>query len=345
MNIGKICHGTMLSPKGNNLETIGVMGKCKDFLCPPEHFIREMFQNSFAGRLRAKALDPYGTMVAQIYGKRKDNGTEASWTCKNVNCHAKLILRTVKPDNEGNLYGLFGCFSHQHEMPREDRAQIVFKNRMECQEFYDKNLRMLYGKGQSKGQREKNNIYFPCRRRGLGATKDTRTTGIHDPNCGYIDCTSTFTMRTVFRGNPKDLESVPVEERPHCFSGIFFHNHENDERYHRLDNTDETNHLDAQRKWKRHKNSPTPKHKRQRKSYYIPKKKRLDLGIDSNSKSKIRGRPKKNQTEGTSMSSDPHWLQVERLENKEEFETAETELGLESNIKVIKIRGRPKKKQ
>ena len=45
------------------------------------------------------------------------------------------------------------------------------------------------------------------------------------------------------------------------------------------------------------------------------------------------------------MSSDPHWLQVERLENKEEFETAETELGLESNIKVIKIRGRPKKTQ
>ena len=321
MNIGKICHGTMLSPKGNNLETIGVMGKCKDFLCPPEHFIREMFQNSFAGRLRAKALDPYGTMVAQIYGKRKDNGTEASWTCKNVNCHAKLILRTVKPDNEGNLYGLLGCFSHQHEMPREDRAEIVFKNRMECQEFYDKNLRMLYGKGQSKGQREKNNIYFPCRRRGLGTTKDTRTTGIHDPNCGYIDCTSTFTMRTVFRGNPRDLESVPLEEKPHCFSGIFFHNHENDERYHRLEGTDETNRLGAPRKWKKIKNSPlTPKIKNQRKSYYIPKKKRLELGIESNSKSKIRGRPKKNTTKGS-------------------------ELGLESNFKVTKVRGKSKKKQ
>ena len=45
------------------------------------------------------------------------------------------------------------------------------------------------------------------------------------------------------------------------------------------------------------------------------------------------------------MSSDPHWLQVEMLETKEELETTETELGLESNIKVIKIRGRPKKKQ
>ena len=323
MNVGKICHETMLSPKGNNLETIGVMGKCKDFLCPPEHFIREMFQNSFAGRLRAKALDPYGTMVAQIYGKRKDNGTEASWTCKNVNCHAKLILRTVKPDNEGNLYGLLGCFSHQHEMPREDRAQIVFKNRMECQEFYDKNLRMLYGKGQSKGQREKNNIYFPCRRRGLGNTKDTRTTGIHDPNCGYIDCTSTFTMRTVFRGNPRDLESVPLEEKPHCFSGIFFHNHENDERYHRLEGTDETNRLGAPRKWKKVKNSPlTPKIKNQRKSYYIPKKKRLELGIESNSKSKIKGRPKKNTTKGTSMRLNPHWLQVQMLETKEALETA-----------------------
>ena len=116
----------MLSPIGSNLET-QLIGKCKDFLCPPEHFVRETFQTSVAGKLRAKALDPYGTMVAQIYGT-KSSGNIATWKCKSENCHAKIMLRTVK----GNLYGLFGCFSHQHEMPRQNKARIVFKNRMEC---------------------------------------------------------------------------------------------------------------------------------------------------------------------------------------------------------------------
>ena len=276
MNIGKVCHGTMISPIGSNLENQGSFRKCKDFLCPPEHFVREMFKYSVSGKLRAKALDPYGTMVAQIYGKTKSAGTEATWTCKNDNCHAKLILRSVKPDNEGNSYGLFGCFSHQHEMPRQNKAQIVFKNRLECQEFYDKNLKMLYGKGQKSGP---NTRYFPCRRKGLGFNKETRK---HNPSYGYIDCTSTFTMNPVFRQDTKDLQLVPLDERPFCIFGVFFHNHENDERFHRLDGTG------APRKWKCHNSSPsTPKIKIQRKSYYIPKKKRLELGLESNFKSKI----------------------------------------------------------
>ena len=245
MNIGKICNGTMISPIGINLEIQGSFGKCKDFLCPPEHFVREMFKNSVLGKLRAKALDPYGTMVARSYGKTNGAGIEATWKCKNENCHAKLILRLVKSDNEGNSYGLFGCFSHQHEMPREDRAQIVFKNRMECQEFYDKNLKMLYGKGQKNNTKTR---YFPCRRKGLGYNKETRT---HNPNYGYIDCTSTFTMSPVFGQDTKDLQLVPSDERPYYIFGVFYHNHENDERFHRLDGTG------APRKWKKYNSSPS----------------------------------------------------------------------------------------
>ena len=279
MNIGKVCHGTMLSPIGSNLETQGLIGKCKDFLCPPEHFVRETFQTSVAGKLRAKALDPYGTMVAQIYGT-KSSGNIATWKCKSENCHAKIMLRTVK----GNLYGLFGCFSHQHEMPRQNKARIVFKNRMECQEFYDKNLLMLYGKG----QKGKTSRYFPCRRRGLGFNKKM---GTRNPNCGYIDCTSTFIMSPVFKLDTKDLELVPLDERPYCILGVFFHNHENDERFHRLDGTGlgKINYnTGAPRKWKIYNSSSsTPKIEKQIKSYYIPKKKRLELGIESHLKSKV----------------------------------------------------------
>ena len=345
MNIGKVCHGTMLSPIGSNLETQGLIGKCKDFLCPPEHFIRETFQTSVAGKLRAKALDPYGTMVAQIYGKTKGSGNIATWKCRSENCHAKIMLRTVKSDNEGNLYGLFGCFSHQHEMPRQNKSRIVFKNRMECQEFYDKNLLMLYGKG----QKGKTSRYFPCRRRGLGFNKKT---GTRNPNCGYIDCTSTFIMSPVFKLDTKDLQLVPLDERPYCILGVFFHNHENDERFHRLDGTGlgKINYnTGAPRKWKIYNSSPsTPKIEKQIKRYYIPKKKRLELGIESNFKSKvlcdfsaasgkIRGKPKQSKTK-----SIPQLLQMEMLETKEAQETVETDIGLESNIKV---RGKRKKIQ
>ena len=201
-------------------------------------------------------------------------------------------------------------------MPRQDKAQIVFKNRIECQEFYDKNLKMLYGKGQKTSA---NARYFPCRRRGLGFNKETQT---HNPNYGYIDCPSTFRMSPVFKQDTKDLQIVPLDERPHYIFGVFYHNHENDGRFHRFDGTG------APRKWKCYNSSPsTTKTKKQIKSYYIPKKKRLELGLESNFKSKIlcdnlaasgkikiRGRPKKNKTKATSIS---HELQLEVLKTKE----------------------------
>ena len=131
----------MISLAGRSLETGIVHRKCQDFLCPPESKIREMFPNALTGKLRARALDPYGTMVSQNNNKKHE--IDITWKCQNENCHAKLCLRTVKPDNEGNTYGLFGCFAHQHEMPRKQKAEIVFQSKIDCQEFYDKHFIIL----------------------------------------------------------------------------------------------------------------------------------------------------------------------------------------------------------
>ena len=265
----------MISLAGRSLETGIVHGKCQDFLCPPESKIREMFPNALTGKLRARALDPYGTMVSQNNNKKHE--IDITWKCQNENCHAKLCLRTVKPDNEGNTYGLFGCFAHQHEMPRKQKAEIVFQSKIDCQEFYDKHFRMLYGKGQKQsGQTTR----FPCRRKCLGYNKITKT---HNSNMGYIDCKSVFTMMQCFPAKD-ELLSISIEERPHCLSGVFFHNHKNDEKYHRKES--------GFGGWKRHNNSPL-KPKAKRKNYYVPKKNRLEFADFNATSVNKRGRPKK----------------------------------------------------
>ena len=71
MNVGKVCSQPFLSPIGRYLETGVLNNKCKDYLCPEDDFIREMFPTLVAGKLRAKALDPYGAMIPQFYGNRQ----------------------------------------------------------------------------------------------------------------------------------------------------------------------------------------------------------------------------------------------------------------------------------
>ena len=71
MNLGKVCSQPFLSPIGRYLETGVLNNKCKDYLCPEDDFIREMFPTLVAGKLRAKALDPYGAMIPQFYGNRQ----------------------------------------------------------------------------------------------------------------------------------------------------------------------------------------------------------------------------------------------------------------------------------
>ena len=206
----------MSTPKGKSLERENLFGMCKNFLCPPESRIREWFPNQLAIRLRAKALDPYGLMQAKVHmsmSNKKDdddNGFLITIKCKNENCHAKIILRKVKSDPEGNTYGLFGCNAHQHELPMKNRSEIVFENKACAQKFYEQNFKMMY---------LKSGKIFPCRRRNL------------QPDYGYHNCTSVLSLYKTFKTIDKD--NPIIEETPHSLAGIFYHNHENDKKYHR----------------------------------------------------------------------------------------------------------------
>jgi hypothetical protein len=115
--------------------------KCKDFLCPPETKIQEWFKTELDARLRCKALDPYGFMVTE--NKWRENGT-LFYICSDENCHAKIFLKIIDPDAEGNSFGIYGCNSHQHPLPRSKKSKIVFRNKAEAQEFIDENLIKMY---------------------------------------------------------------------------------------------------------------------------------------------------------------------------------------------------------
>lgn len=219
----------MKSPCGRELETNVVYGPCKDFLCPIETKLREWFPSQLAGKLRAKALDPYGLMKSNIHGNKDGELFAITYKCQDVRCHAKFILRNVLPDAEGNSFGIFGCNSHQHDLPMANKSEIVFKDKPEAEQFIKANFYKLYGKGISmnKGKYRQ----FPCRRKQL------------QPGYGFHDCTSCFAMSPTFKrtvikgkskiyeGSDKDLEALSFEERPHSISGVFYHNHVDDSKY------------------------------------------------------------------------------------------------------------------
>ena len=78
----------------------------KDYLCPKTSRIREWFPNLLAGKLRAKALDPYGLMSTKLHGvknKKDDNYYAITYKCQIEHCHAKFIVHNVMPDSEGML--------------------------------------------------------------------------------------------------------------------------------------------------------------------------------------------------------------------------------------------------
>ena len=106
----------MRSLTGRRLENDQVLGQCKNYLCAPESRMKEWFPTLLQGRLRAKALDPYGIMKTKVQKCYQGENSALTYSCKIETCHAKICLRKVKPDPEGNGYGLYGCFEHQHEL-------------------------------------------------------------------------------------------------------------------------------------------------------------------------------------------------------------------------------------
>ena len=221
----------MLSLTGRKLESDSVYGRCKDFLCPPESQMREWFPTLLAGRMRAAALDPYGIILARTKDRYGGDKNAISYICQVEECHAKIILRKVQSDPDGNEFGLYGCFAHQHEMPMNKPSEIIFKNHQEAQEYYDKNLQIMF----KNMARKSNNLfynYYRCRRRQLIKGQ------------GHFPCGSFVSIKQTFRDNgSKDLSA---DEIPYSLSGIFYHSHVRDRRF-------EKNELGV---WSRHHDDP-----------------------------------------------------------------------------------------
>ena len=206
-----------------NHQNIGVYDQCKNYLCPEETVIRESFPTLLHARLRAKALDPYGFMFMKNFGRPGDSVTFIS-KCQHENCHAVLHIRKVRPDKDGNSYGLYGCITHQHPLLRNKRSEIFFKNKVEAQEFFDNNFKRMYTIVRNK--KEKDLKYYICRRSNLKR------------NYGHHPCDSKLILTPAFyketNGHTRlDLQALPSDEVPFTISGTFYHSHENDEKYHK----------------------------------------------------------------------------------------------------------------
>ena len=207
------------SVKIQELETDQFFAQCKNFLCPVENYIREWFPTEIHARLRAKALDPWGLLKV----KNRSTATELDmeFVCQDENCHARLRLRKVNPDPDGNTYGLYGCFSHQHSLFIQNKSELVFQNRTEANDFYEKHLKLNYRKQvvrndkYSKSQAEPICVYS-CRRR-----------YIKKGNCF---CKSTFSISPTFYYCKIPLKD---EDKPYSIQGVFYHTHRNESQFNR----------------------------------------------------------------------------------------------------------------
>jgi hypothetical protein len=199
--------------------------ECKNFLCSPESRIREWFPTLLEGRIRALALDPYGTMTH----KNQKNGA-IMYKCLIETCHVKLHLRKVQPDTDGNEFGLYGCFEHQHELMamKNSRSEIVFKNRKDAEEcFKSQNFICMYSVHctykQNTGKKE-NLDRYQCRRNAL------------KKGLGYTPCRSYLSVGSTFHESRNDWfknEKLDEDIKPCSIAGIFYHSHKNDERFHK----------------------------------------------------------------------------------------------------------------
>ena len=205
----------------------GIFTRCKDFLCPGENRFREWFPTFIKARTRAKALDPFGFMKEKMKNMMSSdlNKDEISvyYKCQGEQCHATLVLRKVRPDSQGNTYGLYGCLTHQHPITRDKRSEIIFRNKTEAQEFYDTHLKHMY---KTTISRKNSYRHFKCRRKGL-------------KELGHHPCESTVSFHPTFSGRSLDnwtkseIQALSEDEIPYSIFGLFYHTHENDEKFNR----------------------------------------------------------------------------------------------------------------
>ena len=218
----------MRSLTGRRLENDQVLGQCKNYLCAPESRMKEWFPTLLQGRLRAKALDPYGIMKTKVQKCYQGENSALTYSCKIETCHAKICLRKVKPDPEGNGYGLYGCFEHQHELYNpealeEKKTEIVFKSRQEADDYFKKHFKVMYAQT---GEKRKEYEIYKCRRRVLKEGQ-----GYH-PCKSFVSIVRTFGDTTLVANS---FDGQIDEEKPFSLNGIFWHPHSNDVRFHKTE--------------------------------------------------------------------------------------------------------------
>ena len=88
----------------------------------------------------------------------------------------------------------------------------------EIDDFLEKNLKSTYTVQNSGNKKAPANYRtFQCRRKNI-------------KNDGKVDCKSLFSIR---ESMPFIEDTLPKDKRPYCLSGIFYHCHENDRKYHK----------------------------------------------------------------------------------------------------------------
>ena len=103
------------------------------------------------------------------------------------------------------------------------RSEIVFKNKVEALDFFNKNLEKTSTEICTKPKLQYN--LYGCRRSKLAKQS------------GHHPCKSTFSIAPTFntmKVTPK-YEELFDNEMPYSITGMFYHSHENDTRYHKDD--------------------------------------------------------------------------------------------------------------
>ena len=207
----------------NRISLDNAYRQCRDFLCPTESMIQEWFPTLLQARFRAKALDPCGLLGSKYHFHSSEANIICFFKCVDDRCHAFIKIQKVKPDSKGNSFGIYGCLTHQHSIPRDRKSEIVFKNEIEAIDFYDKNLKKAFSfvKESKKSQYK----HYRCRRSGLRK------------HSGHHPCKSYFSIAPSFnnlKAKPNH-EELCFNEIPYSIIGLFYHSHENDPRYHKDD--------------------------------------------------------------------------------------------------------------
>ena len=104
-------------------------------------------------------------------------------------------------------------------MSRKNLSEIIFENKAKAQKFFDENLKRIYRKDSC--NKINGFVYsgFSCRRR-----------SIKIENGGVPSCPSLIKMKVSFPRSLKN-DSILENQVPYSISGIFYHNHDNDEKY------------------------------------------------------------------------------------------------------------------